>query len=335
MFFINDSVQNYKLFEWDGDYGHSGFKTPKGTMSQFNRHWYNESFVHYLNNSRNYNEKGLLVSEDWFDKKDELIASFSYNYTEFDSLTRINETNSFLNDHIMTAITYNHKNFKQSELRHFINDSQNFSLRLIDYDESGTKKIKESYYSQEGYHRANFYSYDKEKSKIIIKGHIPSVWSVYDTENYHQKPDSIGTYYTRNIKYLNTSNQVIKELIFLEPEYNSEINLSRTVFYKYDNSSNLIEQKSLYASSDNEFIDSKKYDKENKLIWEKEASGIEKEYFYDEKKKIKKLVIRERNKIVNVTFKYKYDKAGNWIEQTKIINGKERFVWKRDIIYFE
>ena len=332
--FLNDSIQNYKLFEMDGDYGHSGFISPEATTSRFNQHWYNEYFVHYLNNQRNYNEKGLLISEDWFYKDDNLISSYSYNYTEFDSLARIKETNTDNTDYITTDLTYNYKNLLRSELTYWSEDSQNFSLKLNEYDESGIKLIKESFFSEEGHHRSNFYSYNNEKNTIIVKEHVPNVWSTYDAKSYYQKPDSIGTYYTKYIKYFDKSSQLIKVLYFSPPSYNSDSKLNRSIFYKYDNSKNIIEQKFIYPYSNEEYIYQKKFDNENKLIWEKDDDGNIKEYFYDAKKRIKKLVITNKNGVVEVTFKYRFDKFENWIEQTKIINGIERFIWKREIVYY-
>jgi predicted metal-dependent phosphoesterase TrpH len=34
-------------------------------------------------------------------------------------------------------------------------------------------------------------------------------------------------------------------------------------------------------------------------------------------------------------FEYKFDDKNNWIEQSKYINGKKLYVWKRKIIYYE
>ena len=36
-----------------------------------------------------------------------------------------------------------------------------------------------------------------------------------------------------------------------------------------------------------------------------------------------------------IDFEYVFDDKKNWIEQTKSINGKKLYVWKREIKYFE
>ena len=38
---------------------------------------------------------------------------------------------------------------------------------------------------------------------------------------------------------------------------------------------------------------------------------------------------------VSSDFEYVFDDKKNWIEQTKSINGKKLYVWKREIKYFE
>ena len=36
-----------------------------------------------------------------------------------------------------------------------------------------------------------------------------------------------------------------------------------------------------------------------------------------------------------IDFEYVFDDKKNWIEQTKSINGKKLYVWKREIKYFD
>jgi hypothetical protein len=139
--FINDSIQNYKLFSIDGDYGHSGFTGPIYTTERFHQHWYNETFVHYINNIRFFDEKGNLVEEHWFDKSSDTVGSYKYFYTEFDSLSRTITSNRF-NDIYTEDISYNYNKKKQSKLQYWSNDTQFFNLEQFSYDDNSNLKEK-------------------------------------------------------------------------------------------------------------------------------------------------------------------------------------------------
>ena len=43
----------------------------------------------------------------------------------------------------------------------------------------------------------------------------------------------------------------------------------------------------------------------------------------------------EKGITTQVDFEYVFDDKKNWIKQTKSINGKKLYVWKRELKYFE
>jgi len=43
----------------------------------------------------------------------------------------------------------------------------------------------------------------------------------------------------------------------------------------------------------------------------------------------------EKGITTQVDFEYVLDDKKNWIEQTKSVNGKKLFIWKRELKYFE
>ena len=48
-----------------------------------------------------------------------------------------------------------------------------------------------------------------------------------------------------------------------------------------------------------------------------------------------KLTYSENGTINTVDFEYTFDDRKNWIEQTKSVNEKKLYVWKRELKYFE
>lgn len=337
--FINDSIQNYKLFSMDGDYGLSGFTGPKYTIKRFHQHWYNQTFVHYINNVRFFDDKGKLVEEHWFDKKNDTLGSYKYFYTEFDSLSRTITYNRF-DDIKVENISYNHFKKKQSELNYWQNDSKNFRLEQFGYDENLNLKKKTLIY-EEGLSDTHFYNYDKNNLLTEIIVNVPLVWDKYDSKSFYQRKDSIGTTYLQSKFIYNDKKQLIKKIDFSAPDYNSVTELKNTTFYEYDSFGNVIETTNIRANSKTIFKNVKKYNSDVKIILDKDFTlnfesslDNEKEYFYNRKNELKKLIVRENKFKAIVTFDYKYDEFGNWIEQTKFYNGKKLFVWKREITYY-
>jgi hypothetical protein len=204
--FISDSIQNYKLFDLDGDYGHSGFISPKYTVKRFDQHWYNETFVHYINNKRSFNKKGLLVHEDWFDKIDAIIASYDYSYTEFDSVSKIREYNRF-DDERITQISYYDKEV-QSVLSYWTNDTQNFTLTFNNFNEKNKIKLVENI-NKDGHIIDKHYVYDKFGRLYKVINHSSYVFKEIDGKSYTQVRDSVGVFYDLFINKYNNDGLII------------------------------------------------------------------------------------------------------------------------------
>ena len=60
-------------------------------------------------------------------------------------------------------------------------------------------------------------------------------------------------------------------------------------------------------------------------------------YKYDKENIVELIVTEIFDKPITTkcSFEYKFDDKNNWIEQSKYINGKKLYVWKRKIIYYE
>ena len=61
--------------------------------------------------------------------------------------------------------------------------------------------------------------------------------------------------------------------------------------------------------------------------------GYEAQYFYNNRDELIGLIYKDKN-INTVTFSYKYDKMGNWIEQLKSVNNKPMYNRRREIYYY-
>ncbi len=335
--FISDTIQNYKLFDLDGDYGHSGFIAPKYTIDRFVQHWYNETFVHYINNKRNFNEKGLLIQEDWFDKMDEKEASYDYSYTEFDSVSKIREYNRFDNERL-TQIAYNGK-YVQSILSYWTKDTQNFTLSLNSYDEKNQIKSTEII-TEEGHDLDKYYLYNKLGRITKVINHTPYIFKDIDGNSYTQVRDSLGTFYKSTINKYNSDGLLIEKNNFGQPEYKTKINLPSKNFYKYDKYKNIIEIKNSQPYSDMVSVKSFKYDYKKRKIFESyqtinfKSSFDNEKFFFYENDELKKIVIKSNGKEYIIELTYDYDSFGNWTQQTKSVNGKKLFIWSREIEYY-
>ncbi|ESU24718.1 hypothetical protein FEDK69T_02700 [Flavobacterium enshiense DK69] len=342
LLFLNDSIQNYKLFSIDGDYGHSGFTGSEATIDRFYQHWYNESFVHYINNKRDFDDEGKLIHEIWFDKADDFEREYDYKYNESDSLSQIIEKRDKEGKSInYTNITYNFLEKKQSTLT-FWNDYPNdFQLELYSYDDKDRLKTIE-FLSEEGRSKINYYNYnskDKIRESII---HQPLAFKDLDGRSYTQVRDSLGTFFVLYKNVYDESGRLIERHDFCAPEYKKGSYLTYKTFFKYDDFDNLLEEKRIPSFSKMTFLSTYRYDKKNRKIFESDATighdsgwDFEKQFFYKGNNLVKIIIKNKKQKPVIVDLGYKYDKYGNWIEQTKSINGKKLFVWKREIVYYQ
>lgn len=341
LLFLNDSIQNYKLFSIDGDYGHSGFTGSKATIDRFYQHWYNESFVHYINNKRDFDDEGKLIHEVWFDKVDDFEREYDYRYTEFDSLSQIVEKRDRDGKGICyTNITYNFLEKKQSVMNAWSDYSNDFGLSLYSYDNKDRLK-KIEFLSEEGSSKTNYYNYNsKDKIRELIIQQ-PYVFKDIDGSSYTQVRDSIGTFFVSYKNLYDAKGRLAEKHNFCSPEYKRGSYLTSKTMYKYDDFDNLLEEKNIPSFSEMIFLHTYRYDKKNRKISESRTTigydsgwDFEKQFIYKGNNLVKIIIKNKKQKPVIVDLGYKYDKYGNWVEQTKTVDGRKLFVWKREIEYY-
>lgn len=368
--FLDKNKQNYRIFNTDGDYGHSGFISNEATKDRFYSNWYHSSFVHYLNYYKEFNIKGKALNEIWYYKKGDTLSRYEYTYNEKDKLIQIKEFDGFdKNEFSVLNYTFDdYSNLLKSKLRYYSDEPNYYILEYFMYDKekrlietnsinsdaikSGfkfeydylgrkLKKIRKDYYEynyfddgSSSYGPVNYsndklselYIYDdKNKLKEILH-----YYNIYKNENEVNLISKTKNYYNEN------------GLLSRKITTNEKDTLNSLIEYKYDKRNRLIEENYIHKR----FIENKEdmiFDKKNINIKEIKLPKFEfvvsrkLKYKYDKENIVELIVTEIFDKPITTkcSFEYKFDDKNNWIEQSKYINGKKLYVWKRKIIYYE
>lgn len=368
--FLDKNKQNYRIFNTDGDYGHSGFISNEATKDRFYSNWYHSSFVHYLNYYKEFNIKGKALNEIWYYKKGDTLSRYEYTYNEKDKLIQIKEFDGFdKNEFSVLNYTFDdYSNLLKSKLRYYSDEPNYYTLEYFMYDKekrlietnsinsdaikSGfkfeydylgrkLKKIRKDYYEynyfddgSSSYGPVNYsndklselYIYDdKNKLKEILH-----YYNIYKNENEVNLISKTKNYYNEN------------GLLSRKITTNEKDTLNSLIEYKYDKRNRLIEENYIHKR----FIENKEdmiFDKKNINIKEIKLPKFEfvvsrkLKYKYDKENIVELIVTEIFDKPITTkcSFEYKFDDKNNWIEQSKYINGKKLYVWKRKIIYYE
>lgn len=368
--FLDKNKQNYRIFNTDGDYGHSGFISNEATKDRFYSNWYHSSFVHYLNYYKEFNIKGKALNEIWYYKNGDTLSRYEYTYNEKDKLIQIKEFDVFdKNEFSVLNYTFDdYSNLLKSKLRYYSDEPNYYTLEYFMYDKekrlietnsinsdaikSGfkfeydylgrkLKKIRKDYYEynyfddgSSSYGPVNYsndklselYIYDdKNKLKEILH-----YYNIYKNENEVNLISKTKNYYNEN------------GLLSRKITTNEKDTLNSLIEYKYDKRNRLIEENYIHKR----FIENKEdmiFDKKNINIKEIKLPKFEfvvsrkLKYKYDKENIVELIVTEIFDKPITTkcSFEYKFDDKNNWIEQSKYINGKKLYVWKRKIIYYE
>ncbi len=334
--------ENPKLFEIDGDYGHSRFMGAESTISRFKSIWYSTNFCYYINYERHYNENGLLIEDIWYDKKDSLQNYYRYEYDKQNRLIR--KTDS-LYDLVYIDTHYYERN------RHETIISQNsdldfYNYRYKRYDANG-KLIRQKSIDEYGTIDEYIFKYN-DSGKLLYR--------IYKNPNSYRKvgerswswgvQDTIGNIYKDLVNKYDKSNRLVEKKTYgLNSDGDHKgTELREHKIYKYNNN-NLVQEIRGF-SSNRPYYTNYEYDKENRLkkkyyYSEKESDTtcIEKYDYQDDK--IRFLEYTEEHwpskelKTYKIEFVYKYDSNGNWNEIVKKVDGKELYKWIRQIEYYK
>lgn len=319
--FINDSIQNKKLFSNEGDYGHYGFYSAEFTVSRFKDWWYNTDFVHYINYYKEFDRNEKLLKEIWFYKNQDTANYNAYKYTN-------------------SGKVKNHKkiSYKESNSNYTYDQNDNLIIVKTIYSDSSYRTKKYKYNSQ---NLVSEYQYfDSEDPKDIRTtekyynslGSLIKIRNLEDGDDYSEENGTVFKYDEQDklIEYYSYEHEFDenKDVVFdrvkikyiddlLTEHLSCDENDSITYFRKYD------------------------YDEKKRII--KEVSGRPKypdvneilEYKYANHDLPVKLVCTGKEKRTVIDFEHEFDENNNWIKQTKIVNGKRLFVWTRRIEYYK
>ena len=368
--FLDKNKQSYRIFNTDGDYGHSGFISNEATKDRFYSNWYHSSFVHYLNYYKEFNIKGKALNEIWYYKNGDTLSRYEYTYNEKDKLIQIKEFDGFdKNEFSVLNYTFDdYSNLLKSKLRYYSDETNYYTLEYFMYDKE--KRLIETNSINSDAIKSGFkfeYDYLGRKLKKIRKDYYEYNYfddgsSSYGPVNYsNDKLSELYIYDDKNklkeilhyyniYKNANEVNLISKTknyynengLLSRKITTNEKDTLNSLIEYKYDKRNRLIEENYIHKR----FIENKEdmiFDKKNINIKEIKLPKFEfvvsrkLKYKYDKENIVELIVTEIFDKPITTkcSFEYKFDDKNNWIEQLKYINGKKLYVWKRKIIYYE
>lgn len=360
--FLEENHQNPKLFDSDGDYGHSGFSSAENTKNIFYDYWYNTYWVYYINYFKEFDIKNRLIKEIWYNKNQSVLTSTENTYNDLDKITNrklhFNETNEIYtydknnnlifikstgsdeNYYSITSYEYTKENKilksvyiysmypKEIRKTESFYDSKGNLFRIKNYDQNG-----EEYYGTK-------FEYDDKGRKIKIINHSPFIW-VKSGKGEKQKRTKDGSDQISREFVYDDKDRIIQTNSYIPDFYDpNKVSLHGKEKKTYENDLltyiyNINEKDSVYSYKKYEYDDKKRKIKETLTSPKSPDNKIMLEYFYSETEFPTKLIYTNEKTSVIVDFEYVFDDKNNWIEQTKIVNEEKLYVWKREIKYFE
>jgi hypothetical protein len=229
----------------------------------------------------------------------------------------------------------------------------------------GNPKVK-SYYSGNPKEKSKEeYYYDNSSNLIILKkydeyGESFGTKYEYDLKNRKTKIIDHSPYINVKTKIGITRKRTKKgiDLISKEFKYDDKDRVIETKFYYpdhkdenigllgskqvkiYDN--DLLKYINTYNNKDSitdyikyEFDNLNRKTKEYRIFLKQPNNNLTLEYFYSNTEYPIKLIYTDKKISVQVDFEYVFDEKNNWIKQTKSVDCKKLYVWKRELKYFE
>lgn len=358
LIFLDLNRQNRKLFSFEGDYGHNGFVSEEYTKNRFNIWWYQTYWVHYINYYKEFDINNKLLKVVWYYKDQTILNSCENEYNKegmlvtqkLNSYKLSNTTNRYdkNNNLILSKNIDSDKNYsttkkkynkKNQVIREEYFDSENPKEKSITeyyYDISGNL-IEEKKFNKYGEDYGTKFEYDYKNRNTKIIHHLPFIWVETETGSRQERTKNGIDLIDREFKY-DEKNRII-ETKYYNSDYNTEVLYCKEVtiyendlvknIYSYDNKDSLTHYKTF------EYDNKNRMTKEFRVTPKYPDHNITLEYFYDETEYPIKLLYLEKGITTQVDFEYVFDDKKNWIEQTKSVNGKKLYVWKRELKYFE
>lgn len=291
---------------------------------------YRRNKVSYINYQMFFSEKNLKEKEIWYNFPNEIERTIYYSYDKNENL--IEEKEVYFDDVFYLKRNYYNKSNKiiasswnntdnPNEFTHkyYLRNKADILTRLEGTNEEG---------------RISSYNYQlNENGKVIREYWVEDInWRFPFNKSENTNKELTKVEY----KYDNNGNKI------QQINYNTS---TKKIYsrqkYKYDTLNNLIEIKSYLNNQDTTKYKKTKYAfSENNLLkgeayLDLDGSILQStEYFYNKENYITKTIHFQDNINSTFTFKYKFDRKGNWTKITKIVNGEPLYVWTRKIKYY-
>jgi hypothetical protein len=339
LIFLNDTIQNLKLFSTEGEYGHHGFMSREFTLGRFEHWWYTLPWTHYVNYYREYDINRNITSEIWYYKDESFLQEYRFKYDDRNNLIERQEYWNKEELSISERYTFDYYNRMVSELSLYHEDINDYSYRCFFYD-SNDRLIKKVNFSEEGYRSTIQLEYNKQGKQISE--------TVYRLDNWKPTDETKTKYYQDTLTYIGSRTNYIYDefsnLIRVEGYIRNKANHVPNMYvrekYEYDSQNRQI--KIIFPNQDGTVRSYWVYEylKDTNFITKEihrspnSDSYLIIEYVYDKIQQITKLIYEEDGEINIADFEYKFDEQGNWYEQLKTVNGRPLYLRKREIVYY-
>lgn len=328
-------------FLYNSDYGHEGFLGNEFTKKEFKEIWFNYDFVYYINYEKFYKKinNSLLIKENWFYKDHSFLASFSKEFYN-GKLTKLVLDSSAVNRYKTIFINYKNRNPKQIRLMKF-SKTKDYNTRKYFFKKNQLKKISRYVNGRKQYD--SVFVYDK---KNLVEEYVlhKRKWKNIDNNQRCFCEDPVGVKEMIKKNYFDEKNNLIKVENYKLSEDNTNY-LNSKVEYKYDD--NKLISKQDFWRDWNSALNKTELKKGTKTIYEYKFGKLLKKlsytdnqslnmsttYYYDDNDNISKIEFFDNENSFEVTFRYRFDENNNWIEIIKNVNGKDLYMWKREIEY--
>ena len=328
-------------FLYNSDQGHEGFLGNEFTKKEFKEIWFNYDFVYYINYEKFYKKinNSLLIKENWFYKDHSFLASFSKEFYN-GKLTKLVLDSSAVNRYKTIFINYKNRNPKQIRLMKF-SKTKDYNTRKYFFKKNQLKKISRYVNGRKQYD--SVFVYDK---KNLVEEYVlhKRKWKNIDNNQRCFCEDPVGVKEMIKKNYFDEKNNLIKVENYKLSEDNTNY-LNSKVEYKYDDNKLIFKQD--FWRDWNSALNKTELKKGTKTIYEYKFGKLLKKlsytdnqslnmsttYYYDDNDNISKIEFFDNENCFEVTFRYRFDENNNWIEIIKNVNGKDLYMWKREIEY--
>lgn len=306
------------------------FTTPNLVLKNAPKNWYYSRFSGYRNYTKTFSKTGKTLSEKWFEDDGKILDTLEYKYDKNDSLVLKTEKRYWTNieERLYT------KSVLDSILYYHISDNEKWSQKLKLIYNDKFKVIRQDFFTDSLYEQSTIFKHNEKGSIIEVSDFKPLEKVTFKKIKKDTNLLDFEGYYTINLEHqYDENNRIIQTNQYKTIERKTKLNSS--TYYSYEGNQLIVTRKNFNLNNISVLVS---VYKNNFLINERYfyngSSRFLKSFFYDQNNHLIKAIIKEDNETYNIDFKYKFDRKGNWIKQTKIINGVPTFELIRKIRYY-